>query len=138
MKPLDSLLKALPLLLGGALLFSLASGLGAYALAPDGTYADYTTQGVSHDWHLYQWFFQIGPNGWRLLTFFGLLTGLFKAVFVAPFVLVASAVFAWLSPWFRGWLIRKKSLAFWAIVFVLGFAEGVVETIINGRNPGIP
>ena len=57
-----------------ALVYSIAFGLGSYALAPGGRYADWTMQGVSHDWHQYRWFYQeSGAWEWLALGIWSLI-----------------------------------------------------------------
>lgn len=122
---------------GIALTFCLAFGWGSYALAPGGAYVDWTMQGVSHDWHRYLWFFQIPSTAWLMLIVLGAFAAAVYAVALVPCTLIASAVLFRLCPRAGEWLSRS---AIWVglTTFIFGYTGGIVDTIIAGRNPGIP
>ncbi|MGC1379831.1 MAG: hypothetical protein WA814_02265 [Candidatus Baltobacteraceae bacterium] len=132
------MLKAWAICLAIGLLFCLAFGLGRYALAPAGLYADWTVQGVSHDPHHYRWFFQVPLLGWRMLAALGVLVGLLNAILVVPIVAIGTALLLWLFPRLKTRLLTMKPAWLWPSIFALGFVSGVVETILIGRNPGVP
>jgi hypothetical protein len=131
-------LKALFIASAVALLFCLAVGWGSYALAPSGAYSDWTVQGISHDWHRYEWFFQV-PSALPVLAFLGALNALAHAIIVVPVVLVMVAILFLRLPRSKDRLLKQANdIRFWIVIFSLGFATGIVETIIQGRNPGVP
>jgi hypothetical protein len=121
-----------------ALLYSLAWGLGSYALAPGGAYVDWTMQGVSHDWHQYRWFFQIPSTGWYALAVLGVFVGGFSAAFVVPITCAVGAFLFWSVPVLKQRLLGVNRVRLSCAVIVLGLLTGVAATIISGRNPGIP
>jgi hypothetical protein len=131
-------LKALLIVSAVALLFCLAAGWGSYALAPGGAYSDWTVQGVSHDWHRYQWFFQV-PSALPVLMILGAFIALAHAIIVVPVVLVMVAILFLRFPRSKGRLLElANDVRFWIVILCLGFATGIMETIIQGRNPGVP
>ena len=135
---LRAMLRALVLcgLLG--LLYALAWGLGSYALAPGGAYVDWTMQGISHDWHRYHWFFQVPFSGWSILALLGVFTGAFTALFVVPIACAVGALLFWRLPALQQCLLSVNRVRLGYIAIGLGLITGVAETIISGRNPGMP
>lgn len=122
---------------GIALIVCLAFGWGNYALAPDGKYADRSMEEVSHDWHRYLWFFQVYPTGWPLLIVLGAFIGIINALVVVPIVCVACAVLFRLRPGLGEWLLKPRAWL-WLVILGVGYASGVIFTIVTGTNPGIP
>ncbi len=132
------MLRALLIVSAVALLFCLAVGWGSYALAPSGAYSDWTVEGISHDWHRYEWFFQV-PSFLPALMILGALNALAHAVVVVPVVLVMVAILFLFFPKSKDRLVTQASnIRFWIVICCLGFAIGIIETIIQGRNPGVP
>lgn len=119
-------------------MYSLAWGLGFYAIAPGGADVDWTMQGVSHDWHQYRWFFQIPFTGWYALAALGIFVGAFYAVFAVPTTCAVGAFLFWILPVLRQRLLSVNHVRLSSAVIVLGLLTGVAATIISGRNPGIP
>lgn len=119
-------------------LYSTAWGAGSYALAPGGTYTDWTFQGISHDWHQYRWFFQEQLFEWPLLAVFGLFAGVFTALFVVPVICALGTLLLWVTPAIKQRLSSVNRARLYYVTILLGLITGVVQTIINGRNPGMP
>ena len=117
-------------------MFSLANGIGQYALAPDGQYNNYAMESVSHDWHLYDWGI-LNPPAWRPLLFYGMFIGALQAVLVIPVGLGIALVAFMLRPSLRDRCASWKLSGLLLIVALVGFLSGVAETIIRGLNPGI-
>jgi hypothetical protein len=120
-----------------AFVYSIAWGLGSYALAPGGRYVDWTMQGVSHNWHQYRWFYQeSGAGEW--LALLGSFVGLLAALLVVPSTCGAAALVFWRMPMLKERLLRANGVYLGCTVIGLGLLTGVALTIINGRNPGVP
>ncbi|MGA8098370.1 MAG: hypothetical protein WB810_06910 [Candidatus Cybelea sp.] len=131
------MLKALTICALLALVYSIAWGLGSYALAPGGKFVDWTMQGVSHDWHQYRWFFQ-EPGAWEGLAPLGTFAGLLVALLVVPITCGVAALLFWRMPMLQERLLKANGLYLCCTVIGPGLLTGVVLTIISGRNPGIP
>jgi hypothetical protein len=129
--------KAISLCVGVLLLCSFASGLGRYALAPGGAYVDYTMQGVNHDWHRYLWAITM-PNAWPVLIALGAFIGATTAILVVPVGAILAFVAFWIWPSLRNRFSSWNLAWLLLIVAIAGFLSGVAQTIIAGRNPGIP
>jgi hypothetical protein len=130
--------RALLIVSAVALLFCLAVGWGSYALAPSGAYSHSTMQGVSHDWQRYEWFFQ-APSFLPALIILGALNALAHAIIVVPLVVVMVAILFLRFPRSKDRLLKQANdIRFWIVICCLGFATGIIETIIQGRNPGVP
>lgn len=118
------------------LVFSVANGVGLYALAPGGRYLDYQMEVVSHDWHQYLWAITT-PNIWLQLFALSCFVGIGRAIVVVPVGLLIVGILL-IGPSFR------NSIASWKLSWlligavVLGFLSGLIQTIVVGRSPGIP
>jgi hypothetical protein len=132
------MLRALLICASLALLYSIAWGLGLYALAPGGKYLDWTMQGVSHDWHQYRWFFEQPLHGWYILALLGVFVGALTALLVVPISCGVAALLFWRMPMLNERLLKANGVYLCCTVIGLGLLAGVAGTIIGGRNPGIP
>ncbi len=95
-------------------------------------------QGVSHDWHQYLWFFQVPFGGWFRLAVLGVFIRAFNALLVVPIACAVGALLYRKLPTTKQRLLNVNRVRLCYIVIELCLITGVMETIISGRNPGIP
>ena len=116
-------------------LASVSFGLGLYAVAPGGVYADFEMEKPSFDPHHYLWSFQV-PGLWDGLILHALLASAAIALFAIMDAVVAGVILTMVEPHAGGKLLRATPLLMWPAVAVIGFGCGLLLTIATGMNPG--
>jgi hypothetical protein len=120
--------------LAGALL-SVGFSFGLYFISPTGSYAEAAFQGVSHDWHSYR-FSVLSEGGQQSLMTMGTV---FSVLMFVPSLIFVSVLLILLRLIARTFLSRVFSLSAYIVVagvLAIGFALGVLTTLVEGHVPG--